>query len=114
MSTCICSFVQATPVQATPATCASDTHASQLCACRSLMVKPCGHCIDARAVLRRPKTGEQLCRECFFRALEDEVHTTIVTKGLFKPGQRVALGASGGKDSTVLIHMMTTLNQRHG
>lgn len=78
------------------------------------MVKSCGHCIDARAVLRRPKTGEQLCRECFFRALEDEVHTTIVTKGLFKPGQRVALGASGGKDSTVLIHMMTTLNQRHG
>ena len=27
--------------------------------------------------------------------------------------ERIALGASGGKDSTVLIHVMTTLNKRY-
>jgi len=32
---------------------------------------------------------------------------------MFKAGERIAIGASGGKDSTVLAHVMTTLNQRY-
>jgi cytoplasmic tRNA 2-thiolation protein 1 len=32
---------------------------------------------------------------------------------LFKRGERVAIAASGGKDSTVLAHTLTLLNQRH-
>jgi cytoplasmic tRNA 2-thiolation protein 1 len=36
-----------------------------------------------------------------------------VESGLFKPGQRVAIGASGGKDSTVLAYTMKLLNERH-
>ncbi|KAJ2504469.1 cytosolic thiouridylase subunit Ctu1, partial [Coemansia sp. RSA 2049] len=32
---------------------------------------------------------------------------------LFKRGDRVGIGASGGKDSTVLAHIMKTLNERH-
>lgn len=78
------------------------------------MVRLCGHCTTQRAVLRRPKTAEQLCRECFYAALEDEVHQTITGARLFRPGERVAVAASGGKDSTVLAHMLTTLNARHG
>ena len=31
---------------------------------------------------------------------------------LFVRGDRVAVGASGGKDSTVLAHVMKTLNER--
>jgi cytoplasmic tRNA 2-thiolation protein 1 len=41
------------------------------------------------------------------------VHQTISSSNLFKPGERVAIAASGGKDSTVLAHMMTLLNERH-
>lgn len=55
----------------------------------------------------------QLCKECFYQCLEDEVHHTIITNDLFKPGERVAIAASGGKDSTVLAHLMTLLNERH-
>lgn len=55
----------------------------------------------------------QLCKECFYVALEDEVHETIVRYKLFRPGEVVAMGASGGKDSTVLANMMKTLNTRH-
>lgn len=73
----------------------------------------CTCCNTARAVLRRPKTLDALCRECFYTALEEEVHQTIVSNNLFKPGERVALAASGGKDSTVLAHIVTTLNQRY-
>lgn len=77
------------------------------------MVKLCGKCGECRAVLRRPKTLDSLCRECFYTALEDEVHETIITNNLFKPGEKLALAASGGKDSTVLAHIVTTLNRRY-
>ena len=86
----------------------------------------------------------QLCKDCFYGALEAEVHDTITTCRLFSPGERVAIAASGawlggrgaalwpaaepathptsfsqpacsgGKDSTVLAHVLTTLNEQHG
>jgi cytoplasmic tRNA 2-thiolation protein 1 len=37
----------------------------------------------------------QLCKECFYAALEREVHATIVEHGMFKRGERVAVCASG-------------------
>ncbi|RMZ90618.1 hypothetical protein DV736_g2173, partial [Chaetothyriales sp. CBS 134916] len=45
---------------------------------------------------------------------EDEIHETIVASGLFEAGERIAIGASGGKDSTVLASVLKTLNERHG
>jgi cytoplasmic tRNA 2-thiolation protein 1 len=41
------------------------------------------------------------------------VHTTITSNHLFERGERVAIAASGGKDSTVLAHLLTLLNERH-
>ena len=82
-----------------------------------------------RAILKRPKTGDSLCKvlycltfmfsksffflkECFYLAFETEVHYTISQANLFQPGDYVAIGASGGKDSTVLAYIMKTLNDR--
>lgn len=48
-------------------------------------------------MLKRPKTGQQICRECFFYVFETEVHNTITEAKLFKSGDKVAIGASGGK-----------------
>ncbi|KAI0079725.1 hypothetical protein K474DRAFT_1658816 [Panus rudis PR-1116 ss-1] len=73
----------------------------------------CALCKEARAILKRPKTGQQICKECFFFVFETEVHNTITQAALFKPGDRVAIGASGGKDSTVLAYVMKTLNDRY-
>lgn len=73
----------------------------------------CGSCKKGRAVLRRPKTLQQLCRDCFYQSFETEIHDTIVSNNLFKRGERVAVGASGGKDSTVLAHILTLLNRRY-
>lgn len=78
------------------------------------MVRNCALCDARRATLRRPKTGQQVCKECFFAAFEEEVHNTITQHRLFRPGDRVAVAASGGKDSTVLAHCLTLLNARHG
>lgn len=54
-----------------------------------------------------------MCKPCFFWAFETEIHFAIVDNGLFTPGDRVAVGASGGKDSTVLAYIMKTLNDRY-
>ena len=73
----------------------------------------CKRCSIARAILKRPKTGDALCKECFFYVFEEEVHNTIQNASLFKENDVVAIGASGGKDSTVLAHVLKTLNDKY-
>ncbi|KDQ65008.1 hypothetical protein JAAARDRAFT_116909 [Jaapia argillacea MUCL 33604] len=75
--------------------------------------KLCALCNTSRPILKRPKTGQQICKSCFFLVFETEVHNTITESQLFQSGDRVAIGASGGKDSTVLAHIMKTLNDRY-
>lgn len=74
---------------------------------------PCTLCPSspARAILRRPKTLQPVCKSCFFEVFETEIHNTIMGFGqaegsgsgkgkgkeLFRRGERVAIGASGGK-----------------
>ncbi|CAN8286527.1 unnamed protein product [Cochlearia groenlandica] len=73
----------------------------------------CCLCNQRRPVLKRPKTLQQICRECFYEVFEEEIHQVIVKNRLFKSGERVAIGASGGKDSTVLAYVLSELNRRH-
>ena len=98
---------------------------------------PCALCTGdgsarRRAILKRSKTGQGVCRECFYLVFETEIHNTIVRNKLFRRGERVGIAASGGKgeccvksyrenegaeashaDSTVLAHVMTLLNDRY-
>ncbi|KAK2814651.1 nucleotidyltransferase [Arthroderma sp. PD_2] len=73
----------------------------------------CFSCKSARAVIIRPKNRHKLCKECFLAIFEAETHETIKSSSLFMPGERVAIGASGGKDSTVLASVLKTLNERY-
>eukprot|EP00758_Cryptobia_borreli_P004797 Tbor_TRINITY_DN4587_c0_g1::TRINITY_DN4587_c0_g1_i1::g.15868::m.15868/K14168/CTU1, NCS6; cytoplasmic tRNA 2-thiolation protein 1 len=73
----------------------------------------CGYCKTEPASLKRPRNGNLSCKNCFFAAFENEVHQCIVSNNLFSRGEVVASGASGGKDSTVLMHILKTLNERH-
>lgn len=79
----------------------------------SVKIKPCELCQTRRPVLKRPKTGQKLCKPCFYHVFETEIHNTVTEAKLFYPGEVVAIGASGGKDSTVLAHVMKTLNERY-
>src|SRR5271170_6434838 len=74
---------------------------------------PCALCDNVRAVIIRPKDHQKLCKTCFISIFEKEIHETIIASNLFYPGERVAIGASGGKDSTVLASVLKTLNERH-
>lgn len=75
--------------------------------------RQCSICNLRRPALKRPKTLEQICRECFYVVFEEEIHQVIVENQLFKSGERIGIGASGGKDSTVLAYVLSELNRRH-
>jgi len=73
----------------------------------------CQICQAARAQILRPKNHARICAPCFIAKFEEEVAETVHATELFQPGERVAIGASGGKDSTVLASVLKTLNERH-
>ncbi|MCJ1357692.1 MAG: nucleotidyltransferase [Icmadophila ericetorum] len=73
----------------------------------------CAQCNSSRALIIRPKNRQKLCKECFFEIFETEIHNTITNNSLFHKGERIAVGASGGKDSTVLASVLKTLNERY-
>ena len=73
----------------------------------------CALCKNSKALIIRPKDHQKLCRQCFINVFEAEIHDTITSNKLFQQGERVAIGASGGKDSTVLASVLKTLNERH-
>ncbi len=68
-------------------------------------MKFCVICLKEKAQLKRPKTSQQLCRECFYRVFETEIHNTIIDNRLFCYGDKVAIGASGGKGIVDSIHI---------
>jgi cytoplasmic tRNA 2-thiolation protein 1 len=74
---------------------------------------PCALCHTNRALILRPKDHSKLCKTCFITVFETEIHHTITANALFTRGEKVAIGASGGKDSTVLASVMKTLNERY-
>ena len=74
---------------------------------------PCELCGTSKALVVRPKNHQKLCKNCFINLFETEIHDTITTNSLFFTGERVAIGASGGKDSTVLASVLKTLNERY-
>ena len=78
-----------------------------------MVPSPCALCQAARALIIRPKNHQKLCKTCFIDVFEAEIHNTITSNTLFYPGERIAIGASGGKDSTVLASVLTTLNERY-
>jgi cytoplasmic tRNA 2-thiolation protein 1 len=68
------------------------------------MVKLCVLCSKNRAVLKRPKTAQQICQDCFYYVFETEIHNTIIDSKLFNRGDRIAIGASGGKGKQGIVH----------
>lgn len=79
----------------------------------TVQLRLCEICNSQRPVLKRPKTAQKLCKSCFYHVFETEIHNAITEAKLFYRGERIAIGASGGKDSTVLAHVLKTLNERY-
>lgn len=76
------------------------------------MPHQCSACKTSRAQIVRPKNHSRLCAPCFTSLFEQETAEVILSHNLFSRGEKVAIGASGGKDSTVLASVLQTLNKR--
>ncbi|AFN82733.1 Adenine nucleotide alpha hydrolase [Encephalitozoon romaleae SJ-2008] len=74
----------------------------------------CVRCNTSQAIVIRAKDRAKVCKSCFFEGFEVDVHETIVSSGMFRKGDKVGIGMSGGKDSTVLAYVLDLLNKRHG
>ena len=44
---------------------------------------------------------------------EEEIHYTLISNNVFTKGERVCIAISGGKDSTVLAHVLKHLNIKY-
>lgn len=76
-------------------------------------MKICQACHNNPVIIRRPKDHSVICKSCFFESFESDVHRTILTERMFQRNDRVLVAVSGGKDSTVLAHVLVKLNQKY-
>ncbi len=68
----------------------------------------CSHCPGPAVYLDRV-SGEHLCEEHLCLRVEATVRRTIVAAGGFRRGERIVVAFSGGKDSSVLLHLLATV-----
>ena len=61
------------------------------------------------AVLFQPEKQRHLCGTHLVAEVETRVASTIRDEDLFRPGDRIAVGLSGGKDSTALLLILSRL-----
>ncbi|MHC1605343.1 MAG: TIGR00269 family protein [Candidatus Methanofastidiosia archaeon] len=72
------------------------------------MLCKCGH----GAIYFRRYSGQHLCARCFTRMVFKKFIDTARTNSLILRGESVACGVSGGKDSLVLLYMLSRLKKK--
>ncbi|MEM4707042.1 MAG: TIGR00269 family protein [Candidatus Anstonellales archaeon] len=60
-----------------------------------------------------PYMKKVLCESHFLSFFEKRVFRTIREFKMIRKGERIAIGYSGGKDSTVLLHVLSKLRKKH-
>jgi uncharacterized protein (TIGR00269 family) len=73
----------------------------------------CAVCKRRDAFFFRPYSGERLCEKCFAESIEAKVRGTIAKYGMFNFDDKIAVAASGGKDSTSLLHILAKMERAH-
>ena len=72
----------------------------------------CNSCNARHAVHVRPYSGEKLCQSCFIKSFEKKVRKNISAYDMLRSNDKIAIALSGGKDSTVLLYLLSTLEKK--
>ncbi|MCI4437429.1 MAG: TIGR00269 family protein [Ignisphaera sp.] len=70
----------------------------------------CDRCKVREAVVFQRHTGLRLCKECFMDDLRQRVLHQVRKYHMILPGDRVLVGVSGGKDSYVLLKILSEIH----
>ncbi len=62
-----------------------------------------------KAVYFRRYSGQVFCKPCFNNYFERKVHDTIRKHTMVQRGEKIGVGVSGGKDSTVLLSVLAKI-----
>ncbi|MGH9991559.1 MAG: TIGR00269 family protein [Nitrososphaera sp.] len=73
----------------------------------------CSKCCRGQSIFRRAYSGENMCKKCFLRSIEDKTAKTISKFSMMRREERVAVGVSGGKDSLSLLFVLKKLFDEH-
>ncbi|WP_292369635.1 TIGR00269 family protein [Methanoregula sp. UBA64] len=68
----------------------------------------CDLCGEPAAIFQ-PVTRRHLCGTHLVRDVEERVRAAVAETGQIRPGDRIAVGLSGGKDSTALLVILSRL-----
>lgn len=69
----------------------------------------CSHCSN-KSIFKREYSGEFLCKRHLTRSIQRKVNDEV--RGYLQRDSRVGLAVSGGKDSSVMTHVMHTISKR--
>ncbi len=65
-----------------------------------------------KPVYHRRQSGQYLCGTCLSRSVQSKFRETVRKYALVRRKDKIAVGLSGGKDSTVLLHLLYELSKR--
>jgi uncharacterized protein (TIGR00269 family) len=83
-----------------------------VCPAGVYMSVQCSKC-GQEAIYFRRYTGERLCRGCLILTTIERVRRTVNKGKLLKENDRIAVGVSGGKDSAVLLDVLSQIEQNY-
>ncbi len=70
----------------------------------------CDVCKSREAVIYQPHTRRRLCSKCFTENIVSRVKKEIEKYEMIKPNDRILLAVSGGKDSFVLLDVLSRIH----
>ncbi|MFX1512468.1 MAG: TIGR00269 family protein [Promethearchaeota archaeon] len=69
-------------------------------------------CCQKNPFWKEPGSGKILCRKCFTSIIENRVRRTINRMKVIRYKSKIGIALSGGKDSTVLLHILSNLYRK--
>lgn len=76
-------------------------------------MKICTKCGATPVIIKRKASGQMLCKECFIESTTEKVLKGIRRNKLIEKGDKVAVALSGGKDSVMVLDILSSLYERN-